>query len=121
MGSGTRLKVLEGLAMGRPVVSTSIGCEGIAVVDGEHVLLADDPVAFARSVLRALDDTALAARLARNGRSLVEQRYSWPSVLRHLETFMWKSRRTIDLEPSRPRNAALAVEGRATPVPPLSR
>lgn len=88
MGSGTRLKVLEGLAMGCAMVSTSVGCEGIAVQDGEHLLVADDPVAFARSVLRLLDDEALASRLGRNGRALVEERYSWPSVLRQLEDFM---------------------------------
>lgn len=97
MGSGTRLKVLEGLAMGCPVVSTSVGCEGITVLDGEHLLVADDPPAFARSVLRLLDDEALASRLGRNGRVLVEQRYSWQSVLRQLEDFMRTRRGVIGL------------------------
>src|SRR5439155_13424236 len=60
MGSGTRLKVLEGMAMGRPLVSTSLGCEGIATVDGEHLLVADDPASFAPGVLRLLDDPVLA-------------------------------------------------------------
>src|SRR5205814_3692637 len=82
MGSGTRLKVLEGLAMGCPLVSTSVGCEGIEIQDDDHLLVADDPVEFARSVLRVLDDQVLASRLGRNGRALVEARYSWPSVLR---------------------------------------
>jgi len=88
MGSGTRLKVLEGLAMGSPLVSTSLGCEGIDIVDGEHLVVADEPLAFARGVLRILDDPALASMLGRNGRALVESRYSWPSVLHQLETFM---------------------------------
>src|SRR5438132_657381 len=96
MGSGTRLKVLEGLAMGCPLVSTSIGSEGIAVVDGEHLLLADSSAAFATNVLRILDDRALAAQLGRNGRVLVEERYSWHSVLADLESFM-RQRRTVKL------------------------
>ncbi len=93
MGSGTRLKVLEGLAMGRPLVSTSLGCEGIAAVNGEHLLVADEPRQFAQSVLRLLDDADLAAHLGRRGRTLVEDRYSWPSILGGLETFMGERRR----------------------------
>jgi sugar transferase (PEP-CTERM/EpsH1 system associated) len=88
MGSGTRLKVLEGLAMGRPIVSTSLGCEGIATVPGEHLLVGDTPADFAGNVLRILDDPAFGAELARRGRKLVEDRYSWPSVLHDLERFM---------------------------------
>lgn len=87
MGSGTRLKVLEGLAMGKPLVSTALGCEGISVRDGQHLLIADEPSAFARSVLQLLDDAALASRLARNGRGLVESEYSWASVAERLELF----------------------------------
>jgi sugar transferase (PEP-CTERM/EpsH1 system associated) len=90
MGSGTRLKVVEGLAMGCPLVSTSLGCEGIDIENGAHLLVADEPVAFADSVLKILDDEQLAARLAHNGRALVEAQYSWPSVLRELESFMRK-------------------------------
>jgi glycosyltransferase involved in cell wall biosynthesis len=89
MGSGTRLKVLEGLSMSRPLVSTSLGCEGIDAVDGVHLLIADEPVAFARAVLRVLDDRDLAARLGGAGRLLVERSYSWPSVLARLEHFMF--------------------------------
>lgn len=87
MGGGTRLKVLEGLAMGRPMVSTAIGSEGIAVADGEHLLIRDDPAAFAEAVLEVLVDDSLAARLGRQGRSLVEQQYSWASVADELERF----------------------------------
>jgi sugar transferase (PEP-CTERM/EpsH1 system associated) len=99
MGSGTRLKVLEGLAMGCAVVSTSLGCEGIDIVNGQHLLVADDPLAFAEGVLRILDDPALASTLGRNGRALVEERYSWPSVLRHLESFMKTGRRVSEANP----------------------
>jgi glycosyltransferase involved in cell wall biosynthesis len=70
------------------MVSTAVGCEGITLVDGEHLLVADDAAAFARSVLRVLGDPDLASRLGRNGRALVEAQYSWPSVLGQLEAFM---------------------------------
>jgi glycosyltransferase involved in cell wall biosynthesis len=85
MGGGTRLKVLEGLAMARPMVSTSIGCEGIDVRDGEHLLIADTADAFADQVDRILGDPALAARLGHAGRTLVEDRYSWDRAGDRLE------------------------------------
>lgn len=87
MGSGTRLKVLEGLAMGKPLVSTSIGCEGIHVKDGEHLLIADEAQPLADAVLCVLSDTALAASLARQGRALVECEYGWAAITAQLEAF----------------------------------
>lgn len=79
-GGGTRLKILEAMALGTPVAATSKGAEGLDVVDGEHLLLADDPQRFAAAVLRLLADDALAARLAANARHLVEQRYDWDTL-----------------------------------------
>jgi sugar transferase (PEP-CTERM/EpsH1 system associated) len=102
MGSGTRLKVLEGLAMGRPLVSTSLGAEGIEAVDGQHLLLADEPRAFAHAVSRVLDDHALSRNLGRDGRALVAARYSWTSVLSHLEAFMHARRRAVVRPPRIP-------------------
>lgn len=87
MGGGTRLKVLEGLSMEKAVVSTSLGCEGIDVVHGEHLLVADGPQAFADAVLKVTADAELAARLGRQGRALVEERYRWESVVERLEGF----------------------------------
>jgi glycosyltransferase involved in cell wall biosynthesis len=87
MGGGTRLKVLEGLSMEKGVVSTSIGCEGIDVTHGEHLLIADDPRSFADSVLRLSSDRELAARLGRQGRALVERQYKWETVVDRLEAF----------------------------------
>ncbi len=75
-GGGTRIKILEAMALGRPVVATSLGAEGLDVVDGEHILLADSPETFARAIVRLLSDPELAAQLARNGRALVERHYS---------------------------------------------
>jgi len=85
MGSGTRLKVLEGLAMSKPMVSTTVGCEGICVNHEEHLLIADEPAAFAGQVIRLLRDHDLGGRLGKAGRALVEQQYSWPSVVQILE------------------------------------
>ena len=64
VGSGTRLKVLEGLSMGKPMVSTALGCEGIDVVAGEHLLVADQAAPFADAVLALMDDPARSRQLA---------------------------------------------------------
>ena len=76
-GGGTRLKVLEALAMARPLVSTTLGAEGIDVRNGEHLLLADDDDHFAGSVCAVLDDPELGRRLGRAGRARVVEFYSW--------------------------------------------
>lgn len=79
-GSGTRLKILEAMALGVPVVSTSKGAEGLDARHGEHLLLADDAPAFAQHVLTLLNDPALGARLSAQARRLVEQRYDWSLI-----------------------------------------
>ena len=76
-GSGTRLKILEAFACGAPVVSTSLGAEGIDARHEHHLLIADDSVGFARAAVSALDDDALCEKLSQNCRSLVEERYTW--------------------------------------------
>src|SRR5262249_42734291 len=76
-GGGTRLKILEAMAIGTPVVTTTKGAEGLAVNDDEHLLIADSPHEFAACVLRLMDDAALRERLATNGRRLIEARYTW--------------------------------------------
>ena len=86
-GSGTRLKILEALAMAKPVVSTNLGCEGIAVVDGEHLRVADDPDEFANQIVRLMSDRKLATELGLCGRALVESHYSWDVAGRRLEQF----------------------------------
>jgi glycosyltransferase involved in cell wall biosynthesis len=77
MGGGTRLKVVEALSMAKPMVSTSLGCEGLAVHDGEHLLIADDAETFARRILELFDDAELRRRLSSASRTLAEERYSW--------------------------------------------
>lgn len=85
IGGGTRLKILEAMAWGVPVVSTSIGCEGLAVEDERELLIRDDPAEFAFAVHRLLTDAELWKKLSDNGRRMVTERYSWDTVLEPLD------------------------------------
>ncbi|MER2511539.1 MAG: glycosyltransferase family 4 protein [Nitrosomonas ureae] len=87
-GGGTRLKILEAMALGTPVVATFKGAEGLEVVNGEHLLLADDPPTFTRAVLTLLTDDSLAARLRHNARRLVEERYDWDVIGRRFTALL---------------------------------
>lgn len=80
IGGGTRLKVLEALAAGTPVVSTSKGIEGLELTPERDVLVGDTPADFARQVSRLLSDASLRATLVANGRQLVGQRYTWNRI-----------------------------------------
>ena len=80
IGSGTRLKALEAMASGRPVVGTSIGLAGLGITSGRHALVADAPSDFARDVVRVLREPDLRARLAHEGRALVEASFDWSAV-----------------------------------------
>jgi sugar transferase (PEP-CTERM/EpsH1 system associated) len=79
-GSGTRLKILETMALGRPVVSTALGCEGLEVVDGEHLLIANGPAEFADKTVQLLTDKVLREQIAANARQLVVSRYDWDKI-----------------------------------------
>jgi len=85
IGGGTRLKIFEAMAMGKAVVSTTIGAEGLPVVDGTHVLLADEPRALARAILDVMRDPARRASLEAAARALVVERYDWSAVAGQLE------------------------------------
>ena len=80
IGSGTRLKILEALAMGKAIVSTSVGAEGLDLKDGEEIFIADEPTVFADAVTRLLTDAPLRRRVGENGRTRVEQDYDWRSI-----------------------------------------
>jgi len=86
IGSGTRLKAFEAMALGRPVISTALGVEGLSVVPDTHYLVAETGPAFAAAILRALADAPLRRALASAGRTLLEQRFSWSQVGRQFET-----------------------------------
>jgi glycosyltransferase involved in cell wall biosynthesis len=88
LGGGTRLKIVEGMAMGRPIVSTTLGAEGIEATPERDILIADEPAAFAASVIRLLDDPALRRRLGQAGRQLAVERYSWAAAAARLEVFL---------------------------------
>jgi glycosyltransferase involved in cell wall biosynthesis len=79
-GGGMRVKIVDAWCWGVPIVSTSIGAEGIAVEDGRNILIADTPAAMAEAVARVLDERALGERLRENGRQWVKQRYDWRQV-----------------------------------------
>lgn len=85
IGGGTRLKIFEALAMGKAVVSTRVGAEGLPLVPGVHFLCADDPAEFARAVVALLRDPPRRRALAMAGRRLVEERFSWSHVAHEFE------------------------------------
>jgi len=85
VGGGTRLKIFEALAMGKAVVSTTVGVEGLPLTPGTHYVQADDPAQFADAVVALLRDPARRRALGSAGRSLVEQRYAWSQVAREFE------------------------------------
>jgi O-antigen biosynthesis protein len=83
-GAGTRVKIFEAMAAGIPIVSTTLGAEGIAVADGDDILLADAPEAFAERVIALLSNPDLQKDLAVNARNLVVEKYDWASIARDL-------------------------------------
>ncbi len=85
IGGGTRLKIFEALAMGKAIVSTTIGAEGLPLDEGVHVLRADDPASFANKVVDLLEDRQQRERLGTAGRALVEEHFSWPRVAEQFE------------------------------------
>jgi glycosyltransferase involved in cell wall biosynthesis len=88
VGGGTRLKLLEAMALGTPVVSTSKGAEGLELTPGKDILIADEPTAFADAVLRLLDDPTLRAKLAANGQRLVREQYVWDQIGKKLDQLL---------------------------------
>jgi sugar transferase (PEP-CTERM/EpsH1 system associated) len=81
IGAGIQNKVLESMAMGIPVVTTTVGAEGLLGRNGQHFTVADSPQEFSAGVIEIFSDTAKAASISRNGRVLVEERYSWEGML----------------------------------------
>lgn len=90
-GGGTRLKILESMALGTPVVSTSKGAEGLKVADGENLMIGDSPESFAEAVLRLVKNEQLRKQIAHEARKLVQENYDWPKIM---DQFMAKLRRS---------------------------
>jgi glycosyltransferase involved in cell wall biosynthesis len=80
-GGGTRLKILEAMALGTPVVATSKGAEGLDVQSGRHLLIADTPEAFAQSAIRLLKEPELRRQLAKSAYQLIREKYDWAVVI----------------------------------------
>ncbi len=129
-GSGTRLKLLEAMAMGKAIVSTTIGAEGIDLRDGENGLLADDPDSFASAVCRLMADRNLRQRLGSAARRTAEQQYGWTAIGRRLLDVYdellpsgWRahqsSGRATPAPASRlPHRVVVRAQHRPTPLPP---
>ncbi|MEO8611085.1 MAG: glycosyltransferase family 4 protein [Chloroflexota bacterium] len=84
-GGGMRVKILNALSQGIPMVSTTVGCEGIAVKDGEDILIADDSQGFADATVRLLNDSLLNAKITENGRKTAEQSYDYRQACKPLD------------------------------------
>jgi polysaccharide biosynthesis protein PslH len=87
IGGGTRLKIVEGMAMGKAIVSTTLGAEGIEAVPGRDILIEDQPAAFADAVNHLLAKPDLAASIGQSARQLAVERYAWSAAARELENF----------------------------------
>ncbi len=83
-GSGSRLKILEAMALGRPVVSTSKGAEGLEIEPGKDFMLADDPQTFVKSIRDLLVDQKLYEKIANRARQTVESKYDWSEAARKM-------------------------------------
>jgi glycosyltransferase involved in cell wall biosynthesis len=90
VGGGTRLKILEAMAMGKAIVSTTIGAEGIAYSQDENILLADSPEECANKTVNAISDSSRIQTLGEKGRELVLESYDWRVVGRQLRHFYKK-------------------------------
>jgi len=88
IGGGTRIKILESLALQKAVVSTSIGCEGLQVENGVNIMIADGPAAFSCKCIELLRDRAKRESLGINGRKLVRRKYDWKIIRQNLSRFI---------------------------------
>ena len=102
IGGGTRIKILEALAMERPVISTSVGAEGLELEDGRDILIADSPQEFVARIETLVANPDLQLRLGRNGRKVVEAVYGWDAAAEKLEQVWFATARRIEATISSP-------------------
>lgn len=88
IGGGSRLKILEAMSMQKPIVSTSVGAEGLEVTDKHDILIADSPKEFCDTILKALADKQLCDTIAQNGNKLVHDKYKWSSIGKKLNQYV---------------------------------
>ncbi len=94
LGGGFRGKILEAMSVGRPVVSTALGAEGVPVKNRENIAVADDPAGFAAAVIELLGDKAMYGKIARNARALVEEKYAWARGVEVMEGILEEMMKT---------------------------
>ncbi|MGD1919027.1 MAG: glycosyltransferase family 4 protein, partial [Pleurocapsa sp.] len=94
-GSGTRIKILHSMAMGLPVVSTSVGCEGLDISDRQHLVIYDLPSNFAQVIVEFFENQELWQLLQNNGRQLVENNYNWTKEFNIYEQELLKNKVSI--------------------------
>ncbi|WP_425601320.1 glycosyltransferase family 4 protein [Bradyrhizobium ontarionense] len=97
LGGGTRLKIVEAMAMGKAIVSTGLGAEGIEAVPGRDILIENEPAAFADATNRLLAEPDLAARIGAAARQVAVEKYAWSAAAQALETFY---RQILETSPS---------------------
>jgi glycosyltransferase involved in cell wall biosynthesis len=90
VGGGTRVKILDSWAMGKAVVSTATGCEGLDTVDGENILVRDTSAGLADALIDVLRSRGLQRRLGAAGRQTVEEKYTWRTVGQDLRRAYWR-------------------------------
>src|SRR5262249_6513247 len=93
IGSGTRIKIFEAMAMGKPVVSTTIGAEGLPVENRKNILLADTPSEFAQRTIDLLTQPSTRQQIGAAARTLVETRYDWATVTDVVEHALLRARK----------------------------
>jgi glycosyltransferase involved in cell wall biosynthesis len=109
VGGGTRLKIFEAMGMGKAIVSTTVGAEGLPVTDGGDILIADAPESFAGAVVRLLREDGLRRRLERAARALVVGRYDWSAVARDFEDALVRLARARTSRPGVPPEGAASA------------
>lgn len=107
IGGGTRLKIFEALAMGKAVVSTTIGAEGLPLQEGKHILRSDNPLCFAARVVELLQDKPRRERMGAAGRLLMEEKFSWHQVA---DNFAARCASAIHSPPSNPEQSIKGYE-----------
>jgi sugar transferase (PEP-CTERM/EpsH1 system associated) len=120
IGGGTRLKIFEAMAMGKAVVSTTVGAEGLPVTDGKDILIADDPSAFAAAVVRLIRDSRLRRGLETAARALVVQRYDWSAVADGFEAALLRAQAGTAVSHGRKRERPQALPPSPDATVPLS-
>jgi glycosyltransferase involved in cell wall biosynthesis len=86
-GSGMRIKIIEGMALGKTIVATSIGAEGIHYTNGKNIMIADTPQVFADAIARCIEDRAFSEQLGQSARQLIEQEYDNQALVKKLVKF----------------------------------